>query len=39
MIRYADHERNEYTDEWSYENRGIRCRSRTPEFEAYLKEH
>ncbi len=39
LILYVDHECSDYTDEWSFENRGIRCRSRTPEFEAYPEEH
>ena len=39
LIWYVDYECNEYMDEWSFENWGIRYWSRTPEFEAYLKEH
>ncbi|MBR1409374.1 MAG: hypothetical protein IJ573_10850 [Clostridia bacterium] len=38
LIWYVDYECNEYTDEWSFENWGIRYWSRTPEFEAYLKD-
>ena len=38
-IWYIDYECNEYMDEWSFENWGIRYWSRTPEFEAYLEEH
>ena len=39
LIWYVDYECNEYMDEWSFENWGVRYWSRTPEFEAYLKEH
>ena len=39
MIWYVDYECNEYKDEWSFDTWGIRYWSRTPEFEAYLKEH
>ena len=39
LIWYVDYECNEYMDEWNFENWGIRYWSRTPEFEAYLKEH
>ena len=39
MIWYVDYECNEYMEEWSFENWGVRYWSRTPEFEAYLKEH
>lgn len=39
LIWYVDYECNEYMDEWSFESWGIRYWSRTPEFEAYLKEH
>jgi len=39
LIWYVDYECNAYMDEWSFENWGIRYWSRTPEFEAYLKEH
>ncbi len=38
-IWYVDYECNEYMDEWSFENWGVRYWSRTPEFEAYLKEN
>ena len=37
LIWYVDYECNDYTDKWSFENWGIRYWSRTPEFEAYLK--
>ena len=39
LIWYVDYECNEYMDEWSFNTWGIRYWSRTPEFEAYLKEH
>ena len=39
LLWYVDYECNAYMDEWSFENWGIRYWSRTPEFEAYLKEH
>ena len=39
LIWYVDYECNEYMDEWSFENWGIRYWKRTPEFEAYLKDH
>ncbi|MBR6221196.1 MAG: hypothetical protein IKQ80_11565 [Clostridia bacterium] len=39
MIWYVDYECNDYMDEWSFENWGVKYWSRTPEFEAYLKEH
>ena len=37
LLWYIDYECNDYTDEWNFENWGIRYWSRTPEFEAYLK--
>ena len=39
LLYYIDYECNGYMDEWSFENRGIKYRSRTEEFEAYLKDH
>ena len=39
LIWYVDYECNSYMEEWNFENWGIRYWSRTPEFEAYLKEH
>ena len=36
LIWYVDYECNSYTDEWNFENWGIRYWSRTPEFEQYL---
>ena len=39
LIWYVDYECNEYMEEWSFENWGVRYWSRTPEFEAYLQSH
>ena len=39
LIWYVDYECNAYMDEWNFENWGVRYWSRTPDFEAYLKEH
>ncbi len=39
LIWYVDYECNEYMEEWSFENWGIRYWSRTPEFLAYVKQH
>ena len=36
---YVDYECNAYMEAWSFENWGVKYWSRTPEFEAYLKEH
>lgn len=36
---YIDFECNDFMPEWSFENWGVRYWSRTPEFEAYLREH
>jgi hypothetical protein len=38
LIWYVDYECNDYMDEWSFENWGVKYWSRTPEFEAYLKQ-
>ena len=38
LLWYIDYECNEYMDQWSFENWGIRYWSRTQEFEACLKE-
>ena len=38
LIWYIDYECNDYMEEWNFENWGIRYWSRTPEFEAYLKQ-
>ena len=37
LLWYVDYECNEYMDQWSFENWGLRYWSRTSEFEAYLK--
>ena len=37
LLWYVDYECNDYMEEWSFENWGIRYWSRTPEFEAHLK--
>ena len=39
LIYYVDYECNDYMEEWSFENWGIKYWSRTPEFEEYLKRH
>lgn len=39
LLYYIDYECNNYMDEWSFENWGIKYWSRTPEFEAYSKQH
>ena len=36
LLYYVDYECNDYSDEWSFENWGVRYWSRTPEFCAYL---
>ncbi len=36
---YVDYECNAYMEEWSFERWGVKYWSRTPEFEAYLREH
>lgn len=38
-IYYIDFECNDYMDEWSFENWGIKYWSKTPEFMQYVKEH
>ena len=38
LIWYVDYECNDYMDEWSFENWGIKYWSRTPEFEEHLKQ-
>ncbi len=37
LLYYIDYECNSYMDEWSFENRGVKYWSKTPEFEEYLK--
>ena len=39
VIWYVDYECNDYMDEWNFEHWGIKYWSRTPEFEAYLRQH
>ena len=39
LIWYVDYECNEYSEEWNFENWGIRYWSRTREFLEYLKLH
>ena len=39
VIWYVDYECNEYSEEWSFENWGVRYWYWTPDFEVYLKEH
>ena len=38
LLWYIDYECNDYMDQWSFENWGVQYWSRTPAFEAYLKE-
>ena len=37
LLWYVDYECNDYMDEWSFENWGVKYWSRTPEFERYLQ--
>ena len=39
LIWYVDYECNEYSDEWNFENWGIRYWSQTPEFLEYAEKH
>ena len=39
LIWYIDYECNDYMDEWSFDNWGIKYWSRTQDFEDYLKQH
>ena len=39
LIWYVDYECNDYMEEWSFENWGIRYWSRTPEFLEYLNQY
>ena len=39
LLWYIDYECNNYMDEWSFKNWGVKYWSRTPEFEEYLKHH
>lgn len=38
-LYYVDYECNGYMEEWSFERWGVRYWSRTPELEAYAREH
>ena len=37
LLWYVDYECNDYMDEWSFENWGVKYWSRTPEFERHLQ--
>ncbi|MBQ1777102.1 MAG: hypothetical protein IIZ93_02975, partial [Acidaminococcaceae bacterium] len=37
LLYYIDYECNEYTEEWNFENWGIRYWSRTPDFLKHLE--
>ncbi len=39
LIWYVDYECNQYSEEWNFENWGIRYWSRTPEFEEWLRKN
>ncbi len=39
LLYYIDYECNNYMDEWSFENWGIKYWSRTPEWEEYIRTH
>ena len=39
ILYYVDYECNPYMDQWSFESWGVRYWSRTPEFDAYAREH
>lgn len=39
LLWYIDYECNSYTEEWSFENWGVKYWSRTPAFEEYLRNH
>lgn len=38
-LYYIDYECNDYMDQWSFENWGIKYWSKTPEFLEYVKDH
>lgn len=38
LLWYIDYECNDYMDEWSFENWGVKYWSKTPELEAYIKQ-
>lgn len=39
LLYYVDYECNDYRDTWSFDSWGVRYWSRTPEFEAHLRQH
>ena len=39
LLWYVDYECNQYSEEWNFENWGIRYWSRTPEFSEWLRQH
>lgn len=39
LLYYIDYECNGYTDEWSFDNRGVKYWSRTPEFLEYINQN
>lgn len=39
LLYYVDYECNEYMDQWSFENWGVKYWSRTPEFLEYMRQH
>ena len=39
LLYYIDYECNNFMDEWSFDNWGVKYWSRTDEFEAYFKQH
>ena len=39
LLYYIDYECNNYMDEWSFDNWGVKYWSRTDDFEAYFKQH
>ena len=39
ILYYIDYECNHYTEQWNYENWGIKYWSKTPEFMQYVNEH
>ena len=39
LLYYVDYECNPYSDEWNFENWGVRYWSKTPELIEYVKEH
>lgn len=39
VLYYVDYECNPYMEQWSFENWGVRYWSRTPELDAYAREH